>query len=255
MDEQPKPVWLGDVPLSDIRPNNHNPNLMTDAEFAGLCENIKNFGFRDPILVRPDATKQAKYEIVDGEHRWRACQENKLSSIPCYLQPLADAAAKLSTLSQNLIHGTHDPIQQANLIVDIQRDIAPSEIMANIGVRPVEYVDMLGVLDAPGAAPVVADGEDEPPVNITLTLLASDHLTYEQALERAYGAAPDENTVILVGENVATYDAAMQRSLKLLRINKRGEAFARICQAFMTVTDDQLLELFPPPEKPTKQDH
>lgn len=48
-------------PYADIFP------MMSDVEFAALCEDIKENGLRNPIL--------------DGRNRWRACQVALLATV------------------------------------------------------------------------------------------------------------------------------------------------------------------------------
>ena len=42
---------------------------ISEAEFRELVEDIRNYGQRHPIIVDQDGV------ILDGRHRWRACQK------------------------------------------------------------------------------------------------------------------------------------------------------------------------------------
>jgi ParB family chromosome partitioning protein len=66
--------WIN---ITLLRPNSYNPNRLSPEEFKGLVESIQNAGYceQNPILARP---LNGYFEIVDGEHRWRACLELKL---------------------------------------------------------------------------------------------------------------------------------------------------------------------------------
>ena len=55
------------VALTDIQPNDYNPNRQSDHDFELLQRSITEDGFTQPVIAHR-ATKQ----IVDGEHRWRA---------------------------------------------------------------------------------------------------------------------------------------------------------------------------------------
>lgn len=66
------PVKLETVNIEDIHPNDWNPNIQTEFIFQKAIDSIKKFGFVDPILVRQ---MPGYYEIIDGEHRLKACKE------------------------------------------------------------------------------------------------------------------------------------------------------------------------------------
>ncbi len=51
-------------PYADLFP------MMNDTEFVALCEDIKENGLRDPIIIYENT-------ILDGRNRWKACQETK----------------------------------------------------------------------------------------------------------------------------------------------------------------------------------
>lgn len=57
---------------SDVQPNPWNPNKMNERQFAAELESIMHNGFLDPVTVREHAMEG--YEIIDGEHRWKALQ-------------------------------------------------------------------------------------------------------------------------------------------------------------------------------------
>ena len=55
-----------------LEPNPWNPNRMTGAIRRKLVLNLKRDGFVAPLLVRKLGDR---YQIVNGEHRWRIAQE------------------------------------------------------------------------------------------------------------------------------------------------------------------------------------
>ena len=64
------------ISYSNMKPNNWNPNRMNPKQFEAEVVSIIHNGFIDPITVR-DVSKDDDfyYEIIDGEHRWRALKE------------------------------------------------------------------------------------------------------------------------------------------------------------------------------------
>jgi ParB family chromosome partitioning protein len=71
---EPSPVTRAQV--ADIRPDPQQPRqYFRGAAMKALAASIKSVGQRTPIEVRPlPAGDTHRYEIIDGERRWRACQ-------------------------------------------------------------------------------------------------------------------------------------------------------------------------------------
>src|SRR5687767_1417287 len=64
------------APIGDFEPNAWNPNRMDDFMLGKLARAIRKDGFFMPVLVRPAKEgSAAKWEIVDGEHRWKVALE------------------------------------------------------------------------------------------------------------------------------------------------------------------------------------
>ena len=64
------------VNLSDVEPNNYNPNSVAKVEMGLLYKSIKHDGYTQPIVTIWDEEKQ-KYIIVDGFHRYYTAYQNK----------------------------------------------------------------------------------------------------------------------------------------------------------------------------------
>lgn len=235
---------------------------MSETTFQGLVDNIKAFGFRGALLVKPhpDPAKGKPYMIIDGEHRYKAMRvinalpssdqptwltEELRGKIPAIMQELSPALQKLSTISMNTLHGDHDAIQQARLLVQITQDIGDANTLRLLGMRPIELNTAIAILNPPDPPPLATDGQDEPPVNITITLLPGQAMSYEQALQKAMAAMPEEDTLVLVKEQAHAYDEAMRKAIALGNIQKRGDAFAQICQWYLEADDAALTERFP----------
>jgi len=77
-----EPVFM---PIECIRPNEWNPNVMTEEEYKKLKTSIeltKGVYLTDnPIMVRPIDDESYAFEIIDGEHRWNAAVDLGYPSI------------------------------------------------------------------------------------------------------------------------------------------------------------------------------
>ena len=96
------------IPTDELRPNEYNPNEMSEAEFAECLAEVRHLGrLPKPVIVRPNG---AGYTIVDGEHGWRCAVEAKLDTVPCEVVEVDDFEAMRQTYKRNQ-HGTHNPVK------------------------------------------------------------------------------------------------------------------------------------------------
>ena len=105
------------IHINEIWPSPMNPRKTFDEE--GICEladSIKQHGLLQPITVRP---KDKAYEIIMGERRFRAWQENcRLDpkfprEIPCIVRNMTDEEALDAMITENLQRKDVDPIEEA----------------------------------------------------------------------------------------------------------------------------------------------
>ena len=106
------------VPIEQIVPNSYNPNKQTDFIYQKEKESIKKHGFIDPLLVR--RVTGGKYEIIDGEHRWKAAKELEYKELKVEdIGEIDDFDAMTLTLVMNNTRGQDDVLQRAKLLQDI----------------------------------------------------------------------------------------------------------------------------------------
>jgi hypothetical protein len=69
-------------------PNPDNAQEMDEITFSRLVEEIREVGFTAPITVVD--LEDGMFQLLSGEHRWRAAQVVGLDEIPAQVLPLAD---------------------------------------------------------------------------------------------------------------------------------------------------------------------
>lgn len=104
------------VGIDAIKPNEYNPNRQSDQEFSLLVRSIKEDGMTQPVIVL-----RSSNVIVDGEHRWRACKEVGMTSIPVVYVDMTEEQRRVSTIRHNLARGSHDYQLEANVIKDLEK--------------------------------------------------------------------------------------------------------------------------------------
>lgn len=132
------------APTNKLRPNPWNPNHMDDFMFGKVEASINKLGMSAPIIVRDMGDY---YEVIDGEHRWRAAQQLNLKTVPIWnLGDISDEKAKQLTIVLNETRGQADRERLGELL----RDLVTSEVTSDLlAVLPYERADFEALLNVP----------------------------------------------------------------------------------------------------------
>lgn len=176
------------IPINRIKENNWNPNELDDEGFKVLVQNIKDkkVGYTQPIEVREIGKDE--YEVVDGAHRLKACEEAGLSEIQCVISDYDDTQARLETIAKNKIRGTINLVKAANLISELNKDITLDEIAGRSFYSQQEIQDSLKLLEIPpdfemGLQDIARKEELEAPVTVQFVVTKEQAEIIEQAVE------------------------------------------------------------------------
>lgn len=100
-----------EIDIEDIIPNDFNPNVLADAKFNKLVDDIKQHGVVGSIVVMKHPTIDGKYMIIDGEHRWRAAQLAGIKKVWCDVVEADLTEAQRRTVFFNVVKGKLDPVK------------------------------------------------------------------------------------------------------------------------------------------------
>jgi len=204
--KEPNPFRLLDI--EKIHPNPWNPNEMPPPLFdklvSGLKHTIEQGSLKDvpPIVVRKHPSIDGEYEIVDGEHRWRAMKsELKLPQIGAYRIKADDATARILTRTLNYLRGSPDREKYARGLVELIELGVPYEDLGEL--LPEDDYELDALIDEAGItleaftkleeAEKAAEGEEEedsnkipeePWVNLTFNVVVSQAKVIEQEIKR-----------------------------------------------------------------------
>jgi len=117
---------MKEVSIADIVPNKINPNRMSSSVFKKLKVSIKKLGMLNPLVVRQIGEK---YEIIDGEWRYRAAKELGFSNVLCKIVEVDDEEVK-QLLFASTIHGRHNIYETSKMIKDLSKKLTKEELMA-----------------------------------------------------------------------------------------------------------------------------
>lgn len=88
-----------DAAIDLIRSSPYQPRLYFDVE--ELKASIQNDGMLVAALVREKPGEKTRYEIIDGERRWRAAKELNWQKIPIEIRNVADETARRMVYTLN----------------------------------------------------------------------------------------------------------------------------------------------------------
>ena len=122
-----------------LKPNNYNPNKVSEQNLELLIQSILTNGWTMPIVARPD------YTIIDGFHRWTVSGREPLKTmlngtVPVVIVDHKDHAEDVyGTITHNRARGTH-LLEPMKAIVKELLDAGKTtkEICKELGMRPEE---------------------------------------------------------------------------------------------------------------------
>ena len=122
-----------------LKPNDYNPNKVSEENLTLLIQSILTNGWTLPIVVRPD------YTIIDGFHRWTVSGREPLKTrlegkVPVVIVKHEDEAEDMyGTITHNRARGTH-MLEPMKAIVKklIQEGKTTKEIGKQLGMKPEE---------------------------------------------------------------------------------------------------------------------
>ncbi|TEX44542.1 MAG: chromosome partitioning protein ParB [Actinomycetales bacterium mxb001] len=146
-----------EVAPTDVIPNPRQPRQVFDTDaLAELVHSIREVGLLQPIVVRrrPDAKKkEAHYELVAGERRWRACQEVGMERIPAIVRDAADDEMLRDALLENLHRAQLNPLEEAAAYQQLLADFGGTqeELAQRLGRSRPQVANTLRLLKLPPA--------------------------------------------------------------------------------------------------------
>lgn len=130
---------LLELPVDKIQRGQYQPRRYFDEDALNeLAASIKEQGLLQPIVVRTLAGgkgKDANYEIIAGERRWRASQIAGLHEIPVLVKELDDEATIAVALIENLQREDLNPMEEAYALSRLKEefDLTHDQVAKAVG--------------------------------------------------------------------------------------------------------------------------
>ena len=100
------------IPINKIIPNIYQPRIIFDDKSLNeLSNSIKRYGIIQPLVLRH---LEDKYEIVDGERRYKAAKRIGLETVPAIVLEINDKELAELILNENIQKQLLNPIEEAN---------------------------------------------------------------------------------------------------------------------------------------------
>ncbi|MDZ7769552.1 MAG: ParB/RepB/Spo0J family partition protein [Woeseiaceae bacterium] len=117
---------LKNIPVEFLQRGRYQPRMdMRQDTLEDLARSIKAQGVVQPIVVRPIGQgegRDARYEIIAGERRWRAAQIAELDDIPAIIRTIPDEAAIAMSLIENIQRENLNPLEEARALDRLIRE-------------------------------------------------------------------------------------------------------------------------------------
>ncbi|MBL4571483.1 MAG: ParB/RepB/Spo0J family partition protein [Gammaproteobacteria bacterium] len=119
------------LPVEFIQPGQYQPRKdMHQEALEELAASIKAQGLMQPIVIRPlpskesnqEPGKDARYEIIAGERRWRATQLAGLDTVPVIIKDVPDDAAIAMSLIENIQRENLNSMEEAQALYRLQQE-------------------------------------------------------------------------------------------------------------------------------------
>lgn len=144
------------IHISELKPNDYNPNHVAPKEFELLKISIMEDGWTQPIVALPDKT------IVDGFHRYTVSHDDDMQALYGGMVPVVtcdfdEAHRQMSTIRHNRARGSHGVLHMAKIIRGMIDDgLSQEEIEKRLGMEDEEVLR----LNNRAGSPDTAHGKD-----------------------------------------------------------------------------------------------
>ena len=94
--------WVKPAYIKASEENPRGEDFYKDKDFLRLKESVANYGVIVPIIIKKLAKPEdgIKYQLIDGERRWKAAIDTNQVTIPAYILPAGKELNILATMFQ-----------------------------------------------------------------------------------------------------------------------------------------------------------
>ena len=149
------------LPITKVEPREDQPRLRFDEDaLQELSDSIAQYGLIQPITVRK--LENGYYQIIAGEHRWRASRMAGLKEVPVRVIEADDRRTAELALVENLQREDLNPIEEARGYQSLMHDfgLTQEETARSVGRSRPAVANSLRLLSlTPPVMELVENGE------------------------------------------------------------------------------------------------
>lgn len=113
-------LGITQVRVDELDANPWNPNRMSEVAFREYVEEVQHLqAIPKPIVCRPVGDR---FQIIDGEHAWRAAQEVGLIKVPCEVLADADDFECMRQTFKRNRGGTDNPVRLGQMFERMMKE-------------------------------------------------------------------------------------------------------------------------------------
>lgn len=133
------------VPADAIDPNPWNPNRQNETIARATRESLQLYGFVEPVALRiPPGYEEGRYQIVNGEHRWKEAVAMGYESIPAVVIDVTEEQAKKLTIVLNETSGDPDAVLLGQFLAEL-KEIELDQFAVALPFTPTELEQLLEI--------------------------------------------------------------------------------------------------------------
>jgi ParB family chromosome partitioning protein len=195
-----------ELPLDQVFPNPDQPRTNMDEDgISELADSIKQVGVLQPVIVRP---RDAGYQIIAGERRWRAARVAGLETIPVRIMHADETQSLELALIENLQRQDLNPVEEARGYRKLlsEYDMTQAELAEKVSKSRSAITNALRLLDLPeDVQEFLYDGR-----------LSAGHA-------RAVLSVPDEEKRVRLANKIVEQGLSVREAENLSRLYLAGE--------------------------------
>ncbi len=116
------------IALDKLAAHPDNANQMSEVNFGKLVRNIERSSRYEPLIVRPSPEREGFFQIINGEHRYRALAKLGYKTADCIVWDVDDEQTDVLLSTLNRLAGTDRVSKKLKVLIRLRSKTAAKEL-------------------------------------------------------------------------------------------------------------------------------